>query len=460
MMRRRVHIHAYLLALVCAGCATLKAPPAPTMQTPEQFTARRLDDAGLQAFIRRFTGKPATTRWDLEQLTLAAMYFNPDLDVALADLKTSQAGEITASQRPNPTLGLTPTHDAGASHPWVLGLDVNLPIETAGKRGRRIEQARALASAAEYRLGTAIWLVRGRVVNALIDLATAQESIDAYHGQAVAQSAVLQVFSERAMHGQLPSVTASQMQIAYQQALLAENEAQAQAADTRVKLAAAIGMSVGALNDAALDFTGLNKSGVLVPGLHETLSRHTELMASLAEYRAAHAALELELAKQIPDVGLGPGYEWNRDGNKFTLGLSVTLPLFNRNEGPIAEAIARRRQAAGRFNARQAEIIGRLETAEAALQRAGVSLRTAERLRATQREKRARLQAQLRPGEVSRLPLLLAEAEIASAAVAGVQARAQGLHAKAALEEAAQVPQFGSAFDGHALQLPRDNPGP
>ena len=58
----------------------------------------------------------------------------------------------------------------------------------------------------------------------------------------------------------------------------------------------------------------------------------------LAEYQASQSALQLEIARQYPDVQLGPGYEFDQGDNKWMLGLGVTLPVFNQNQGAIAAA--------------------------------------------------------------------------------------------------------------------------
>ncbi|HXX93956.1 MAG TPA: TolC family protein, partial [Planctomycetota bacterium] len=81
------------------------------------------------------------------------------------------------------------------------------------------------------------------------------------------------------------------------------------------------------------------------------------------EYAAAEAGLKHEMAARYPDVSLGPGYLYDQGQKKFILGLSVTLPILNQNDGPIAEALARRREVAARFSALQASVIADVEAA-------------------------------------------------------------------------------------------------
>ena len=64
--------------------------------------------------------------------------------------------------------------------------------------------------------------------------------------------------------------------------------------------------------------------------------------------------LRLEIARQYPDLHLNPGYEFDQADSKWALGLSIELPLLNQNQGPIAEAEARRLESAARFESLQA----------------------------------------------------------------------------------------------------------
>ena len=47
----------------------------------------------------------------------------------------------------------------------------------------------------------------------------------------------------------------------------------------------------------------------------------------------------------------------------FTVGVSTSIPIFNRNQGPIAEAEARRKESAAAFLQTQAQVIARSERA-------------------------------------------------------------------------------------------------
>src|SRR6202011_1544016 len=121
---------------------------------------------------------------------------------------------------------------------------------------------------------------------------------------------------------------------------------------------------------------------------------------------AAEADLQLEISKQYPDVQIGPGYTYEEKNNFFTLGLSTTLHIFNRNQGPIAEAEARRKEAAAVFLEKQAQVIAGSERALALYVAALKELAEADQsLRKLQDAHLQMMQQAVRLGEEDRLGL-------------------------------------------------------
>jgi outer membrane protein, heavy metal efflux system len=145
-----------LLITTCslAGCAVQRYKPAPIVAstTASQFESRSLADTGLRSFEERNLGHPVSPwppkSWDLQTLALAALYFNPALDLARARLATAEGAIVTASARPNPTFDFVP----GVPTPYLLTQDFLLLIETAAKRGRMTQIAQNLDQAAQFDL--------------------------------------------------------------------------------------------------------------------------------------------------------------------------------------------------------------------------------------------------------------------------------------------------------------------
>ena len=174
-----------LSAIFLAGCAHFQPQPMAPEKTVAQWEARRLDDAGLRKFLEHNLGRELKnwpeTNWGLPELTLAAFYFHPSLEVARAQWLVAQAGLKAAGARPNPSVTVTPGYDSqipGNYSPWLVPLTFDLPIETAGKRGKRIAEAVSLEWASAYAglLERIPRAERQRTIDALETLARLLES--------------------------------------------------------------------------------------------------------------------------------------------------------------------------------------------------------------------------------------------------------------------------------------------
>jgi outer membrane protein TolC len=77
------------------------------------------------------------------------------------------------------------------------------------------------------------------------------------------------------------------------------------------------------------------------------VDNHPDLARLRARYEAREAALRLEIAKQWPDLRLGPSASGEVGERKSVFGLSIgiDLPVFDRNQQAIAEASQRREEA-------------------------------------------------------------------------------------------------------------------
>lgn len=386
-----------VIAVVLSGCATFQPRPISPDQTATGFEARSLANADLKEFLKINLGQevtpwPAKT-WNFPMLTLVAFYYHPDLDLARAQWGAAKAGVITAGARPNPSVGFVSQFNAttpGIS-PWTFTPTLDIPIETAGKRDYRIAQATHLSEAARLNIAAAAWQVRSRLRARLLDLYAADERVSLLRKQQRDQEEIVKLLEQRLEVGEASQPDVTLVRISLQQTRLALREAQKQAADARVQVAGALGLPAEALNGVDLPFaifSGIPTINELPPEKvqREALLNRSDILRGLAEYAASQSALQLEIAKQYPDIHLGPGYSWDQGDNKYSFGISLTLPILNRNQGPIAEAEANRKQAEARFALLQAGVIGEIDRALIAYRAALQKLATADALLAEQKK--------------------------------------------------------------------------
>ncbi|MDR3456163.1 MAG: TolC family protein [Verrucomicrobiae bacterium] len=435
--------------LAGSGCMHYQPRPLAPEKSAALLESRRLDDAGLGVFIST-NSHPAPAAWPLEKwdqdsLTLAAFYFHPDLAVARAQWQLAEAGVKTAGGRPNPTLTVTPQYNTTTfvPSPWGPSVSFDLPVETAGKRGKRIAEAEKISESARWNFVSAAWSVRSGVRAALADYAMAQRRLPLLQKQLAAQREIVRLQQQTFDAGETsrPELTTAQMALSKLQLDVSAAESQAIAA--RSRLAEALGVSVVALEN--IQVAG-NYSAGPADDLTSDAARHAALLgradirAALADYAAAENDLQLEIAKQYPDVHLNPGYQFDQGDNKWSIGLTVELPVFNQNQGPITEARARRELSAAKFLQLQAQVIAQVERAVAGYQGAQAQMKTTGELVAAANRQHQSVVAKAKAGAATKMDLAAAEIELASAQLAEFDSMAQSQSALGALEDALQSP--------------------
>lgn len=438
----------YTVSLL-AGCASYTAKPIDPGTQQTALESRRLDTQEISRFIERASGQKLAAwppkAWDLNLLTLAAIYYHPDLDRAQAQRLAAEAAAITAGARPNPTAGVSfrRNMDAPAGQsPWTNGFTLDIPFETAGKRDYRIARAQHLADAAKLKEAEAVWQVRSRVRASLL---AAYPTETLVRSQRDLQEQIEGMIERRFAAGFASQPQLTQARLTLNRATLALRENQKQRAENRARLAAAVGIPDTALERVEISYDAFDR---LLPVSdlpsaelrRQALLARPDVLAALADYEAAQSALQLEVAKQYPDISLGPGYTWDAGQVKWSLGLSLVLPLLNRNQGPIAEAKARREEAAAAFLAVQAKAIAEVDEALAAYSHAVQMFDTAEALLRDQQKTERAVAAAFQAGEADRLSWMSTRYETAAAQLARVNAQTQAQHSLGRLEDALRRP--------------------
>lgn len=442
-----------LTAVLIAGCARFEHKPLEADRVALEYESRSFAEEGLRGFLEAngvagFWPRPV---WDLESLTLAAFYFSPELAVARAEWSTADAAVRTAGQRPNPTASVAPQYDTTTAtpSPWVVAVGLDVPIETAGKRAHRLARARHLSDAAQWNIVAAAWRVRGRLRRALVDARAASEEEELLAALQAAQAENVKLLEAQLAAGAAAPAEVTRERIALETARLAREDARRRRAESRVELAEVIGVPLAALDDVEISFSGLDRAPPELDApaaRRQALLHRADVLASLAEYAASEAALRLEIAKQYPDIHLNPGYEFDQGDNKWGVGLSLELPLLNQNQGPIAEAEARRAESAAKFRALQARVVAEIERGVAAYRAAREASAAAESILANFEKQERILQERFEAGDVSRGEVIAARVESAVARIARTKAAADAERALSRLEEAVQSPlPFGGA---------------
>ena len=416
-----------LLSIACGlliGCATDKyeAKPISVEKITAKILAKDVTNPDFKAYLIKQgyqeENLPFAT-WGLDELALCALYFNPKLDVAKAQMGLANAQIESAGQKQNATLNANLSHSDlanGDKRPWAYGLNVEIPIETANKREIKIEEAQANATASRMNIAAAAWQLRSQIAKDLLEYHQDITHAQLLQSELTAQTEIANMLQKRMENGLASKVELSAVQLAQLKTQSELNNKQAKSAETQVRLANDVGLSIekfqkttiknldidATLNQqtSALDNDFLNKN------LQETaLLNRIDIRRALANYAMAEAKIKLEIAKQTPDISLSPGIAFEYGDSIWSLGFSALMGLINKNQTQIVEAKQLREVEGAQFEALQAQIIGDLNQTYVNFDASRQNLNQAQSQYTKQLLHMQKLQKQFDAGLIDRLEL-------------------------------------------------------
>lgn len=298
----------------------------------------------------------------LDAALQAAFANNPDLAAAQWEIDIAQGGRQQAGLIPNPVASWDAEDTRRNSR--TTSIKLSQTLELGGKRGARIEVATRAQDAAALTLEQRRNVLRAEVIDSYYGALRAQERLDlAQRSMALAERGLV-VANGRVTAGKSSPVEATRAQVQVSEIRLELNRAHIGQADAYRRLAASTG-------SAATDFQAVATQNTSVPALPAA----AQLLARLeqtAELRLAElnivqneASVGLEKAQRIPDldVSIGSQYDASVRERVNLVGVSMPIPLFNRNQGNILAASRRTDQARDLRNA--VELRLRTETRQA-----------------------------------------------------------------------------------------------
>jgi CRISPR system Cascade subunit CasA len=415
------------------------------------FAARRLDSPAARAAVSRLLPQPPAQwpppQWNRAELLAVALADNPQLAVARAEVGSSLAHQITAGEIPNPTLELQSEY-ALHDTPWLYGIAFELPLRSPTLRRLEISRAQIATRRERWQLMGTTWAVRRKLTASLSEWQSARRRgtlLDALIGD---QKELLRQQRARVQAGEDAPATLVAVQDALLQAQQQRGEARADAQAAQSDAAAALGLPPQALDGLRLDWPRWGTPPVvdaesLRAARTRALLSRGDLSAAINDYAAAENRLRQAIARQYPQITLMPGYYWDHGVHKFPFAVGLTLPLFNRNRGEIAEARAGRELAGERMLALQHSIYGDIAGAERAEAIARDNESAARQRLHSAREQLRQATLGLRLGAIDRSAELAASIAAARAQLDLLQTRVRWQATRDALEDALRAPLSG-----------------
>lgn len=446
----------FFLALASLQISCIKYQPHELnpVQTEQQFRARTVANPGLADFVHAQTGA-ASLQWPPakltpETLTWIAYFFNPAIEASRAKVAAANAAVGTARQRINPTFSAEGGYNKTPDSVSTWAVSPAFTIETAGKRGYRILEAQKLAEASRIAVWESAWQVRSGLRKALAARWAADSKLELLRSEEAIRKEIATIYQKRVELGESsnPELTAGRSELAA--LAVSISNAEGEQATALAAIAESTGLPLTALAGTPLDLTAFSNptSPDQLPLLQVEragLLHRADIRRSLVEYEAIDARLRLVLANQYPNITLSPSYTFQEGFPAYALGsILESLPVFHRNQGPIAEQEAARREAEAKLKALQAQIVGETESALTQY-RVAVNEWTVARdtYLLAQHRREVAVQASFRAGESDRLDLTQARLLTLTAQRVQLDALTRAQAALAALEDAVQAPLSG-----------------
>ena len=278
-----------------------------------------------------------------EPLSLAkaielALEGNPEVAAAKRQWEATEGQVLQGRSRPNPELAysLEDTRSKTRTQSWQL----NLPVELGGKRAARTKAAEKTREQAQAQLAELQATVRANVAAAYFDVLTAQERLVLARDSAALAKSSTDTVSKRVAAGKVSPVEESKARVA--EAGVRVELAQA-ASEQRNALSRLFAL-LGRIDAPYTVLEGKAENLPSVPSLADLqplISSAPGVVLARIEVDRREALTALEQSKRVPDVTVSVGMQRSNETqrNVLLLGVSVPLPVFDRNQGNLLEAL-------------------------------------------------------------------------------------------------------------------------
>jgi len=321
----------------------------------------------------------------LEQVVAQVLVHNPELKVFSLEQRAREAVALQSGLLPNPTLAVEVENVAGSGSfsgfsQSETTIRLSQLIELGGKRGARMQASSYSRDLSDRDYEVKRIDVLTRASKAFIDLLRAERQVDLNNELLALAEKSLTAVAERVRAGKVSPIEKTKAEVELSAAKMGVGRARNERFAAQRNLAVTWGETEPQQQRALGDLEKIEP----VPSL-ETLFRkmdqNPDLTRWVSELNRRQALVDLERSRATPDVSLEAGYRRieESDDNALIFGVSIPLPLFNRNQGSIAEARHRLAKAEAQQSALAIDLKHKLAKAHQALTLAYsevISLRT------------------------------------------------------------------------------------
>ena len=335
-----------MLVVGLIGCSTHRTgvtlpEPCPLGKEFTTYKPPRQPSAAVSTSLQL---KEPTGVITLRQALSLALMNNPGLAAFSWEIRAKEARTLQASLVPNPELEIEVEEFGGADElsgfdAAATTLQLSQLIELGGKRSKRIQVAALERDLAGWDYETKRIDILTEVTKAFVDVLAAQERLSLNKELVRLAERVLNTVSERVKAGKVSPVEETKARVTLSTSRIELERAKRWLEATRKQLAASWGSTSPTFEKVDAEL----KVIIPIPSAEQLvyrISNNPDIARWIVEIEKRQASVELEDAMRIPDLTFRGGIRrFNEtDNNAFVLGLSIPLPIFNRNQGGVLEA--------------------------------------------------------------------------------------------------------------------------
>lgn len=274
----------------------------------------------------------------LTQALAQALENNPEVAAALRQVQAAEGQVLQGQTRPNPELAysLEDTRTQSRAQSW----QINLPIELGGKRAARTKAAEKAREQAQVDLDEVKATVRAHVVAAYFDALNAQERRILANESVLLAKATTENVGKRVAAGKVSPVEETKAKVAEASVRVELVQAASEERNAQTRLLALLGKT----DPVPLVLDGKADQVPAVPATADLLTLAASspaLVRARLEVDRRRALTAVEKSKSVPDLTVSVGVKRSNETqrNVALLGFSVPLPVFDRNQGNLLEAL-------------------------------------------------------------------------------------------------------------------------
>jgi cobalt-zinc-cadmium efflux system outer membrane protein len=289
-----------------------------------------------------------------------ALEHNPSIQLSLARIEIAMGEKIQASLIPNPEAVFEIENFGGSGE--LSGIDgaeatvgLEQQIELAGKRAKRTRIADYDAKIAEEQAIADILQLLSQTEIAFINVAIQQERLTLANNRVSLAQKTHKTVKERVSAAAASDIQHTKIDIEKSAAELELAKARKDLSNAKHRLAALLNTKDDVQVDMVLDnLPILPERNILL----DAVKKMPQMRINQFLKMQAQSQLDLAKANAIPDpvIGLGLRRFNESDNTAFVAGISISLPVFNRNQGEILKARSQITEAEASVQQQELEI--------------------------------------------------------------------------------------------------------